>query len=55
MAHAYFDSRAEKGFPLADDAIREEVLAKWQAAKAKEAEKAAKQAAKQAKKAQENN
>ncbi|MGB1090864.1 MAG: glycine--tRNA ligase subunit alpha [Oceanobacter sp.] len=42
VANAYFESRAEKGFPLADEGPREEVLAKWQAAKDKEAAKQAK-------------
>jgi glycyl-tRNA synthetase alpha chain len=38
VAHAYYDSRAEKGFPLAEESIRQEVLAKWQAAKDKDAQ-----------------
>ncbi len=51
VAHCYYDSRAEKGFPLAEEGIREEILAKWQADKEKEAEKARKQAEKAAAKA----
>ena len=34
VAQAYFNSRAEKGFPLADDANRADVLAKYNAEKA---------------------
>ena len=37
VAEAYFNSRAEKGFPLATEANRAEVLAKYEAAKAKKA------------------
>ena len=36
VAEAYFNSRAELGFPLAEEDIRDEVLSKYQAAKAKE-------------------
>ncbi|MDO6680855.1 MULTISPECIES: glycine--tRNA ligase subunit alpha [unclassified Oceanobacter] len=48
VAHCYYDSRAERGFPLAEDGIREEVLAKWLADKEKDAEKARKKAEKEA-------
>ena len=51
VAHAYFNSRAEKGFPLADAGPRAEVLAKYEDDKAQAAEKAAKTAAKAAEKA----
>ncbi len=34
VAQAYFDSRAEKGFPLADAANRADVLARYEAQKA---------------------
>ena len=43
VAEAYFNSRAEKGFPLATEANRAEVLAKYEAAKAKKADKDAAQ------------
>ena len=46
MAQAYFDARRTLGFPMADDAIREEVMAELQ----KQDEKAAKQANKKGKK-----
>jgi glycyl-tRNA synthetase alpha chain len=39
VAEAYFNSRAEKGFPLANEANRAEVLAKYEEAKAKKAAK----------------
>ena len=39
VAHCYFASRAEKGFPLADEANRADVLAKYLAQKAEQAEK----------------
>ncbi len=51
VAEAYFNSRADKGFPLATESHRADVLAKYEEARAKQAAKAAKQAAK-AKKAQ---
>ena len=41
VAHAYFNSRAEKGFPLADAGPRAEALAKYEDDKAQAAEKAA--------------
>ncbi len=40
VAQAYFNSRAEKGFPLADEANRKDILARYQAQKEKLAEKA---------------
>ncbi|MGB1465691.1 MAG: glycine--tRNA ligase subunit alpha [Alcanivorax nanhaiticus] len=46
VAQAYFDARRKLGFPMADDAIREEVEAELQ----KQDEKAAKQANKKGKK-----
>ncbi|MCG8439086.1 MAG: glycine--tRNA ligase subunit alpha [Pseudomonadales bacterium] len=46
VAQAYFDARRTLGFPMADDAIREEVMAELQ----KQDEKAAKQANKKGKK-----
>ena len=46
VAQAYFDARRKLGFPMADDAIREEVMAELQ----KQDEKAAKQANKKGKK-----
>ena len=48
VAHCYFASRAEKGFPLADEANRADVLAKYLAQKAEQAEKDAKKAEKKA-------
>ncbi len=47
VAQAYFDSRAEKGFPLADEANRADILARYHA---QQAEKAEKEAAAQEKK-----
>ncbi|MZR63087.1 glycine--tRNA ligase subunit alpha [Alcanivorax sp. DP30] len=46
VAQAYFDARRKLGFPMADDTIREEVMAELQ----KQDEKAAKQANKKGKK-----
>ena len=43
VAQAYFNSRAELGFPLAEEANRADVLAKYQAEKADREEKAAAQ------------
>lgn len=40
VAQAYFNSRAEKGFPLADEANRADILARYQAQKEKLAAKA---------------
>ncbi len=40
VAQAYFNSRAEKGFPLADEVNRADILARYQAQKEKLAEKA---------------
>jgi len=37
VAQAYFNSRAEKGFPLADEANRADVLARYLADKEKAA------------------
>tara|TARA_B100001109_G_scaffold104011_2_gene84989 strand:- start:114083 stop:115093 length:1011 start_codon:yes stop_codon:yes gene_type:complete len=48
VAHCYFASRADKGFPLADEANRADVLARYQAQKAEQAEKDAKKAEKKA-------
>lgn len=48
VAQAYFDARLEAGFPLAENSIREEVLAKALADKKKADAKAVKAAAKKA-------
>jgi len=50
VAEAYFNSRAELGFPLAEEGIRQEVLSKHEAAKAEEKAKALSNASKKAQK-----
>ena len=52
VAEAYFNSRADLGFPLAEESIRKEVLSKHEAAKAEALAKEQAKAEKEAKKAQ---